>query len=231
MAYAYVASTSAGNASGGSVVINKPTGTLDGHLAVVGTYLEPDTNGWTPGSGFTLLASQVNTGLFRLDFWYKWCSGEPSSWTWTPTSNNWRTIVCASYSGGGGSGNPYDIHGGSQGDSVLNTSQTAPSVTTTTADDLLVFLYGNYSGTNTTAMGGTASNLRVSFGGLTIADVNRASAGATGTSWPSSGVGTEDYAAMHIALLLTPGGGVTVQPIFKRYGGIVGAAPPRGGVW
>jgi len=233
MAYAYVASTSAGNASGGSVVINKPTGTLDGHIAVVGAYLESDTNSWSSiGSGFTLLASQVNTGLFRLDFWYKWCSGEPSSWTWTPTSNNWRTIVCASYSGGGGSGNPYDIHGGSQGDAVNpNTNQTAPSVTTTTADDLLVFLYGNFSGNNVTSVTGAASNLRISSGGLTIADANRASAGATGTTAPNGGPGTEDYAAMHIALLLTPGGGVTVQPIFKRYGGIVGAAPPRGGVW
>lgn len=228
MAYAYVASSSAGNASGGAVAIGKPTGTLDSHLVVVGTYLEPDTNSWTPGSGFTSLASQVNTGLFRLDFWYKWASGEPSSWTWTPASNNWRTVVAASYSGGGGSGNPFDVSGGSQGDGINpNTSQTAPSVTTTTADDLLVFLYGNYSGNNVTSVTGAASNLRVSFGGLTIADANRASAGATGTTAPSGGPGTEDYAAMHIALLLNPGGGA-VTLYERQYPRGVGRGIMRG---
>lgn len=229
MAYAYRASSSAGNASGGSVTINKPTGTVDGDLIIVGAYLESDTNTWSSvGSGFTSIASQVNTGLFSIRLWYKWAASEPASWNWVPTSNNWRTVVCASYSGGGGSGDPFDVSGGSQGDAVNPvTSQTAPSVTTSTADDLLVFLYGNYSGTNVTSVTGAASNLRVSFGGLTIADANRASAGATGTTAPSGGPGSDDYAAMHIALLLNPGGGA-VTLYERQYPRGVGRGIMRG---
>lgn len=208
MAYAYRASTSAGNASGGALTINKPSGTTTGDLIIVVAYLESDTNTWASvGSGFTSVITQVNTGSFKLQVWYKWCgASEGASWTWTPSSNNWRAAVCASYSGGAGSGNPVDVTGGSQADSVLNTSQTAPSVTTTAANDLLVFGYGNFSGTNTLTMAGAASTLRISFGGVVIADATIASASATGTTSPNSGPGTETYAAVHAAFLLSPGG-------------------------
>lgn len=215
MAYAYRASTSAGNASGGAVTVNKPTGTVDGDLILVAAYLESDTNTWSSvGSGFNTSASLTvdNTGIFQLQAWWKIASSEPASWTWTPSASNWRTVVCASYSGGSSSGERVDVTSSAQGDGVVSGAQTVPSVTTTVADDLLAFFYANFSGTNVTAMTGAATNLRISFGGLTIADATIASPGATGTSRPSSGIGTEDYAAIHAALFLSPGGG----------GGVVG---------
>lgn len=213
MAYAYRASTSAGNSSGGAVTINKPTGTVDGDLIIVVAYLESDTNTWTAGSGFNSVTTVVNTGSHKLQMWYKWASGEGASWTWTPGTNNWRTIVCASYSGGSGSGTAPDITGTAQGDAISPVqNQTAPSVTTTAANDLLVFGYGNFSGTNVTSMTGAATSLRISFGGCTIADANRASAGATGTSAPNGGPGSDDYTAIHAAFFLSPAGGAAVTP-------------------
>jgi hypothetical protein len=210
MAYTYRASSSAGNASGAGVTLNKPTGTADGDLLVVVAYLEADTNTWSSvGSGFSSITTQANTGSFLLQVWWKWAASEPASWTWTPTSSNWRTVVCAAYSGGGGSGSVPDVSGGSQGDGINpNTSQTAPSVTTTAANDMLTFAYGNFNGNNVTATTGAATNLRISFGGVTIADATIATASATGTTAPSAGaVATEDYAAIHAALFLSPGGG------------------------
>lgn len=212
MAYSFRAATSAGNASGGALSINKPAGTVDGDLIIVVGYLESDTNTWSSiGTGFTEAKNQDNTGLFDLRIWYKWASGEPASWTWTPTTTGWRTLVCASYSGGGGSGNPVDVTSGAQADGVTTPNQTAPSVTTTVANDLLIFGYGNFSGTNVTSMSGAAANLRVSLGGCTIADANIATASATGTSNPLGGPGTEDYAAMHAAFFLNPVAAVTLE--------------------
>ena len=206
MAYSYRASTSQGNASGGALTVNKPSGAVDGDLLVVVAYLESDTNTWSSvGSGFNSAGSIANTGLFTIQVWWKWASGEPASWTWTPNASNWRTVVCAAYSGGGGSGSAVDVTSSAQADSVLEGSQTAPSVTTTAADDLLAFGYGNFGGNNILVANGAANNLRVSLGGCTIQDANRASAGATGTS-NGTGQGTNDYAAMHVAFFLSPGG-------------------------
>lgn len=227
MAYAYRASTSQGNASGAGLTVTKPAGTADGDLIVVVAYLESDANTWASvGAGFTTAAGlvQANTGAFSVRVWWKIASGEPASWTWTPTSSAWRTVVAASYSGGSGSGERVDVSGGSQGDSVLVANQTAPSVTTTVADDLLVFAYGNFSGNNDTGTTGAASSMRVWFGGLTIADATIASPGATGTTRPSGAVlGTEDYAALHAAFFLSPGGG--------GGGATGGYLTPMSGIW
>lgn len=222
MAFTYRSSTSQGNASGGALTVTKPAGTVDGDLIVVVGYLESDTNTWSGiGSGFTEVKNIDNTGLFDVRVWYKWASGEGASWTWTPNTNAWRTVTAASYSGGSGSGTQPDVSSSAQGDGVLANSQTAPSVTTTTTDDLLVYGYGNFSGTNITAMIGAATNVRVALGGCSICDANIATASATGTSAPNGGVGTEDYAAAHVAFFLSPGGG----------GAATGFMTPNSGYW
>jgi hypothetical protein len=194
------------------VTLTKPTGTTNGDLLIVVAYLEADTNTWASvGSGFTSATSVNNTGSFKLQVWYKWAASEPASWAWTPTSSNWRAVVCSAYSGGTGSGSPVDVSGSAQADAVIATGQTAPSVTTTAANDLLIFAYGNYSGNNPTGMSGAATNLRVAFGSVTIADATIATASATGTTWPGTGLGTETYAAIHLALLASTGGGGAAQ--------------------
>jgi hypothetical protein len=207
MAYTYRSNSSQGNGSGGALTVSKPAGTADGDLIVVVGYLESDTNTWTSvGSGFTEVKNIDNTGLFDLRMWYKWASGEPASWTWTPNTSAWRTVVVASYSGGSGSGSQPDVSSSAQGDAQLVANQTAPSVTTTANDDLLTYGYGNFTGTNMTTASGAATNVRISFGGATITDANIATPSATGTTAPNAGPGTEDYAAVHVALFLSPGG-------------------------
>lgn len=214
MPIAFRAATSQGNASGGALTVAKPAGVADGDLLVAHAYLETDANSWASvGAGFASAASGVNTGLFRIQAWWKIAAGEPASWTWTPTTTGvWRTVVVAAYSGVAGSG--VDVAGATgQADAVIVTSQTAPSITTTVAGDLVLCCYGNDGLTNPTAYTGFTATIRVARGGLTIADATQATAGATGTSRPSAGPGTQSYAAFHYAMLAAaPGGAATFPP-------------------
>jgi hypothetical protein len=214
MSYIYRAGASAGNSSGAGVSPGKPSGTVDGDLLRAVTYLETDTNTWASvPAGWTLGGSISNTGAFTIRVYWKVASGEPASWTWTPTTNAWRTVIVDAYSGGVSPS--VDVVGaGGQADAALNTSQTAPSLTTIADNDLVAFNYGNFSGTNPTVMGGFATNLRTTFGGVAGADATKTPAGATGTSWPSSGVGSDDYAAMHIAFAI----GAAVSPTLEQEG-------------
>lgn len=213
LAFRSGSTTSAGNASGGSLTVTKGTGVVDGDIMVVLLYLESDTNTWgTVPSGWTSVFREPNAGAFNLEMFVKRASGEPASWVWVPTTTGvWRTAVFAADSGGTGTGTILDLANGSQGDLVTPvTNQTAPSIVTTVTNDMLIFGYGNFSGADVTATTGAATNVRVSFGGVAIADAIRASAGATGTTAPSAGPGSETYAAIHAALISDTGSGASV---------------------
>jgi hypothetical protein len=194
---------SAGNASGGNLTLNKPTGTVDGDIIVVAVYFESGACTISITGGFSSAFQLANTGAFNFQVFYKRASGEPASYTISNDEggNQWRSAAGVAYSGGTGSGTLLDLANGSQADGALNTAQTAPSITTTGTNRMLVFGYGNFSGTNMTAAAGAATNLRGSLGGTAIVDALRASAGATGTSNPSSGVGTDDYVGIHAAII------------------------------
>ena len=194
---------SAGNASGAAISINKPTGTADGDIMVTAIYFEPDTTSITAPAGWTQAFSLANTGAFLLEIWWKVAASEGTTYSWNNTTggNQWRSVVSGAYSGATGSGEREDLSNGSQADAVLITSQTAPSITTTGTNRMLIFGYGNFGGEEVTATTGAASNFRGSLGGTIIADALIAAAGATGTSRPSSGPGSQDYVGIHTALI------------------------------
>lgn len=199
----------AGNSSGAGLSVPMPTGITLGDLTLIAGYLEPDTNGWATGpSGYTLAQSGVNTGAFGLSLWWKIAGASEAAQTITPTTSNWRTAISACWSGGSGSGSFIDVVGSvGQGDSVLVSAQDGPSITTLTANDLLVWVYGNFSGTNVASITGAANTLAVSFGGLTIGYANLGAAGVTGTTEPNTGPGSDTFAAFHVGFLLTGAGG------------------------
>lgn len=208
MAYSFRAATSAGNSSGSTVAVNRPTGTADGDLVVWACYLESDTNTWTTTPTNAVIGSSLaNTGSFNLHLFWKIASSEPASWNFAPNASAWRTIVCAAYSGPTGTGSSrVDTSSGSQGDGAFSGNQIAPSVTTTADGNLVIFSYGNFSGTDGPAVGGFATNLRVVGGGVIISDAVQTSAGATGSSGAPP-IGSQDFVAMHTSFLLDTGGG------------------------
>jgi hypothetical protein len=209
MTLAYRASTAQGDSSGAGLTVTKPAGTVDGDIIIVNAYLELSSNTWSSvGSGFTLLKTNTVSGEFTETIWWKRASSEPASWTWTPTSNNWRTVTVASYSGNTGSGNAIDVVSGASGSGTAEASQLAPTVTTTAANDMLIFLYSCFGGTHPSSLSGACTNLRSSFAQQAIGDSIIATASATGTTHPV-GVGAQDWGASHVALLLADAGGAT----------------------
>lgn len=195
--------TSAGNGTGDALSVPRPVGAASGDLILVGCYWETDTNTVTASDSLASARRQVNTGIFMQELFWKVAGGsEPANYTLTPgTNGRWRIALAAAYQNGTGTGNRVDVGGGSEADGVAIGSQTAPSVTTTGVDRLLAFLYCNYSGVDATTLTGAVTTLRGSLGGLCLGDAAIAAAGATGTSRPSAGPGTEDYAAQHVALI------------------------------
>lgn len=210
MAYTFRAANTSGNNTGSALSVNLPAGVTTGDLLLILAYLESDTNTWVAApSGYTAVQSGVNTGSFSLSLWYKIAGASESAPTITPTTGSvWRAAVSACWSGGSGSGSFVDVFSSvSQGDSVIESAQSAPSITTTAANDLLVFCYGNFGGTNPTGLIGAATTSATAIGGLTIGYATIASAGSTGTSAIATGIGSQTYAGFHVAFLLTGAGG------------------------
>jgi hypothetical protein len=220
LAYRALSFTSAGNASSANLLLPTPVGVANNDIMIAGIYAETDTNTITPPAGWTSLFRQVNTGAFMLEAFWKRAASEPANYTWTDATagNQWMTGVTAAYSGGTGTGTVKDStgFGGSQADAVAITSQTAPSITPTSDGVMVVFVYGNFGGTDVTAMTGFCANFRGSTGGIVIADAHQTTHAATGTSRPSAGPGSQTYAAMHVALIDATGG-VTAKslPLFQ----------------
>lgn len=209
MAFTFRNSTSAGNSTATPLTLNKPTGVVDGDVLIVIAEIEDATASWTSvGAGFTSLGT-VTSSTNKLQVWWKVASSEPASWTWTQSGGFvWSSVVCVAYSGANSPS--VDVFGtGNSGTSVAEASQTAPSVTTTSANDLLIFAYCNDTSTVATGMTGAANTLRTAFGNVSVGEAIIASAGATGTTGPT-GVGTRTFAAVHIAFKEVAGSPQTV---------------------
>jgi hypothetical protein len=209
LAYRSGSFVSAGGASGGNLSLTKPTGTASGDVVFLLAYYEPDSSVQSVSDGPWESVIIANTGAFVITAFIKTAGGsEPASYTISNdiAGNQWRSACGVAYSGGTGTGTLIDLSATAQGDSVLATGQTAPTITTTGADRMVVFPYGCFSTAGSSAMNGFCANGRGTFGEMIIADALKTAAGATGTSNPT-GTGTQDYAAMHIAIISDTGGG------------------------
>jgi len=96
----------------------------------------------TPPGGWTYLRDDGNGGIRQYLFYRIASGGEPVSYTWT-ISNGESSGATSSFRGVD-TGSPIDVHGGQ---SVPGSNEiTAPSVTTTVADVLLVGFFGHDDG-------------------------------------------------------------------------------------
>lgn len=219
LAYRSGSFVSAGNASGGNLTLTKPTGTADGDRVVINVYFEPDTCTISISPGTWESVTSTNTGAFKITTFTKIASSEPASYTISNdvAGDQWRAACGVAYSGGSGSGTLIDATGTgtAQADGAAITAQTAPSIDPTSTDTMVVFAYGNYGGADVTTMTGFCTSLRGSIGGCVIADAVNATGAATGTSRPSGGPGTQDYAALHMAIIADiAGAAATSLPLF-----------------
>src|ERR687891_1850085 len=163
-----------------SLVINVPAGVqandlLVAHIARTGNAAISTPSGWTVAGGTT------NGNFIRQETYYRVASGsEPASYTWTWTGSQPAAGGMSAYYGVKGS-SPLDVVG--TADTANNTTTvTAPSLTTTVNDALvLAFFASNSNSTYSTATGMTERH-EVGTAGMSIGtdDMSQATAGATG---------------------------------------------------
>ena len=136
MAIAFRAAASAGTANPGtSLVITKPTGTVDGDVMIAGIVGNITTELVAPAGWTQVRLDSAST--FRYGVYRRVASSEGANYTWTLTASGTGSIAggIQAYSGVDNT-TPVDIDGGQT--NASSTSIVAPSVTTTVADTRLV---------------------------------------------------------------------------------------------
>lgn len=139
MAATFRAAAQAGINGSGTLVINKPTGTVDGDVMVAVIGARGTTSGLscTPPAGWTLILQQDRATTGRLYTYWKAASSEGASYTFTiagSTTQHTGGIIAIS---GANTTAPIDASA-SDNPGASSSSHVCPSVTTTQADTLVV---------------------------------------------------------------------------------------------
>ncbi|OYW84522.1 hypothetical protein B7Z17_03955, partial [Candidatus Saccharibacteria bacterium 32-49-10] len=208
----YRNSSSAGNAGATTVGIAMPTGVVQNDVMVAAITFQGGTGVTvTPPTGWNLVQRQDSTTtLGQALYWKLAAAGESGTYTWTLSKSRKASGVIMAYSGVN-TASPIDISGGQA--NASSATITAPSVTTTVANDMLVGFFGENAGTAFTAttLGtsivasgfstGTGKQVLTGTGG---AYALQAAIGASGTKTATTGT----TAAVNIGQLvaLKPGG-------------------------
>jgi hypothetical protein len=190
----------AGASAANSPTVSKPTGTADGDMLLASiTWYDSSGSTITPPSGWTQLdrGDTVDAHTSGASFW-KIASGEGASWTWTISGTPYTEsqVIALIPSSGSAAVDQHTV-----GTQVTPETMSAPSVTTTLNDELLVCFFSGYSNIIT----GTPTGMTV---GVSVFDSTNAgyyqaiaSAGATGTkSTTNSAAATCDTVTFSISV-------------------------------
>lgn len=189
MAISFVAVASFNpGAVGTSIVVPKPTGTVQNDVMIAVLRWAATVTNLTPPSGWTLLFDHTATGsvVFMAAYFKLAGPSEPADYTWTHTESRFRQAAILSYRGG----QPDDPIDASA--NVLDTAAPfeAPSVTTTRPKDLVLVVLGNGQiASQVSPPTGHTERYEASITGqadslLQISDKEFAAVGATGTAEP-----------------------------------------------
>lgn len=198
-AIGFVAASSANNGTGATtLVITKPTGVAEGNV-MVATVTAKETGAVTAPSGWTAIKNLTQGTALRQVTYYKVATAsEAASYSWSLGTSraasggivdysgvNQTVPIAATASGSGESGNA-----------------TAPSVTTSAANDLVLAAGSFAAATTVTADASTTERFDVASGSNTseVADFTQASAGATTAKTITPAVSTGAWIAQTIAV-------------------------------
>jgi hypothetical protein len=167
------------NATGSStsVVISVPSSVANGDLLLAEVSWGGGTGVTvTPPAGWTLVRRDDSTTVFGMATYKRLAAAEPANYTWTLSPSSSFSATMIAYRGVD-LVNPIDTHSGQA--NASSTSVSAPTLTTTYANEQLVF-YGQVGAVATfTPPGSFAEQSDINFG--EIADQLFATPGATGT--------------------------------------------------
>jgi hypothetical protein len=150
-----IAIGSASNGSGDgrvSITIDRPSGTSAGHVMLASIVISDDDPAFTAPAGWTLVRQDTIKDMLRQAIYVKVAgSQEPGSYTWTVPSARRIAGGITTFDGIDGT-HPVDAVNGSTNPAV--TAVSAPSVTTTVPNTILVELAAVASNGGLTAPGG-----------------------------------------------------------------------------
>lgn len=181
-------------AGSSTAVANIPTGVANTHVILCGVGVSGGSGtSITPPGGWTSILRTNSTTVYGVELFYRVSpGGEPASYNFTlGASVNWGTFLI-NYIGVDNL-NPINASGGQA--NASSTSVTAPSITTTAANCMLVGFFGVVAAVTFTPPSGMTE--RQDNSSEEIADVLRAVAGSTGTK-----VATASGAGLNIGQLV-----------------------------
>lgn len=194
---------SSGNGST-SITVTAPSGVADGDLLVVFIGINSSISISAAPSGWTLQESRSNGAVgLAVSVYTKIASSEGASWTWTASASANYAAHALRVTGHDAS-TFYNIDG-SQANTSASTSVTAPTITTTEDDCLLLYCGYIKAATTFTAPSGMTEVLDGQSGSsnrtMETASETFATAGATGTR--AATAGTSDV-SIAVLLALAP---------------------------
>lgn len=196
------------------LTIPKPAGTLTGDVMLASVSITPSTVTITPPVGWTLVntVTQGSATTSKLVTYYRVAGvGEPASYTWSFSGGTHSGAVGGIMSFSGVDNlTPIDTQAGNA--TVSATSHTAPSVTTSQANGMLVTVH-EYASSGTWTQPGTMTEA-VDVASLTPNNASgismemnyeaRPTAGATGTRQANASATQDSGAVQSISLKPTP---------------------------
>lgn len=176
MAIAFVAQSTAVSSANGATSfatpLARPTGLVDGQFMVMALAVQTNTTGadatFTVPAGWTLiqqLQDDDSTTRVKLGLWYKYASGESSTYatSWSSTATFGRAIgAILAYSGVHPTTPIVGTEKGIAKTATTTTARTTPTITTAASRRILSFFADPYA--SGTAFPSAADTLRVALG-------------------------------------------------------------------
>ncbi|CDM57664.1 putative mannose-sensitive agglutinin [Rhizobium favelukesii] len=219
MAIAFRSISSTTYASRANTAVTAPAGIVNGDILIAIIFLG-QSGGTAPTaptapSGFTQIGTGTSvtesgnsfSALFGV--YWKRAASESGSYTFTHSTASSQAAI-AVYSGALSSGSPVDVLSQNSGTLSPGTTATATGVTTTAANDLVIYAGHNWDATGTlsppTGMTERVDSL------VYIADVAQPSAGASGNKTQTL-ASNNPWAAFLVAIKEAAGGSSTPQSV------------------
>jgi hypothetical protein len=221
---AYGTNTTAGNAAGTSLTLNKPASTVDNDILLVIITLEnADTitapAGWTKLPAVSGVQPNGAGTDYQFNVWWKRAASEGASWTWTWTNSNNRSGTCVRFTGALTTGDAWEVVQGLTISTAGATSQVLPTVTTVTAETLLVYLQTDTGAAATIAI----ATERVDFNRVYVA-TEPLSTATTSTARTITNGSSQFYSVATLALR-------SVAPTLSGYTTVVAATSGIASYW
>ncbi|MBK8188816.1 MAG: hypothetical protein IPK79_00015 [Vampirovibrionales bacterium] len=182
-----------------TITVNAPTGVIDNDV-LIATVAHSGGTLSTP-AGWTAVRTVTGSGV-TLATYRRVASSEPANYTWSLDSADTIAVAIAAYTNVDTAA-PIDAHDGQA--NASSTSMTAPAITTTETDTVLLFVGGAAGNVRATVPGGMTELVDTGTGAASVyvASQTLSAAGSTGTRTATLASAAAN-AAILLALAPTP---------------------------